>query len=204
MDDITGEKRRLRREINRNLERIGPEDVARNEAVLLRAMEGWPRLEVMENLLGYFPFGPELSPTAVLTWWLDGGRALHLPRVAGDGVGLEIYKVGSLAGLLPGYKGIMEPDPSTCEPTRLEEIDVVLVPGLGFDSTGTRLGRGGGHYDRLFTRLPETALRVGVCWEFQMQDNPPLPRQEHDAVMDYLCTPSGLVRCDPGRRNFGG
>jgi len=202
MDDPIGEKRLLRREMRKRLKAVQPGEIASNEAILLRALEGWPRLGVMEHLLAYVPFGPELSPIAVLNWWLDGGRALHLPRVGDDGITLELYRVGGLADLICSPMGIMEPSPERCEQSDPGQIDIVLVPGLAFDTGGVRLGRGGGHYDRLLARLPEATLRVGIAWDFQImtEHDGPLPAEQHDARMDYLCTPSGLVRCEPGRR----
>lgn len=202
MEDPIGEKRLLRREMRRRLGNIRPAEVASNEGALLRALEGWPRLGVMEHLLAYAPFGTELSPVALLNWWLAGGRALHLPRVADDGITLELYRVDGLTDLICSPMGIMEPSPLRCAESDPGQLDIVLVPGLAFDTRGVRLGRGGGHYDRLLARLPEATLRVGIGWDLQVmtEHDTPLPAEEHDARMDYLCTPSGLIRCEPGRR----
>ena len=71
-----------------------------------------------------------------------------------------------------------------------EEVDVVLVPGLVFDREGVRLGRGGGHYDRLIPRLRPDCLLVGVAPDSLVVDA--LPREEHDALVTHLATESGV------------
>lgn len=73
-------------------------------------------------------------------------------------------------------------DPST--------FDVVLVPGRLFDRHGARLGRGGGHYDRLVPRLGRDVPVVGVAVEERIV--PRLPTEGHDARMTHLATESGV------------
>jgi phosphomannomutase len=72
------------------------------------------------------------------------------------------------------------------------EIDVALVPGLAFDRTGVRLGRGGGHYDRLLIRLRPDALIVGVTPAALVVDR--LPREPHDRLVTHLATEEGVGR----------
>jgi phosphomannomutase len=75
-------------------------------------------------------------------------------------------------------------------------IDVVLVPGLAFDRTGVRLGRGGGHYDRFLATVRDDALVVGVIPESLLVDR--LPREPHDRLMTHLVTERGVVPVDRG------
>jgi phosphomannomutase len=71
-------------------------------------------------------------------------------------------------------------------------IDVVLVPGLAFDRSGTRLGRGGGHYDRLLPQLRDDVVLVGVAPEAAIVDD--LPLEPHDVAMTHLATEAGVRR----------
>ena len=68
----------------------------------------------------------------------------------------------------------------------------VLVPGLAFDQEGSRLGRGLGHY-ALFLRPPlHRAVKVGVCWEFQVL--PHIPAEGEHVLMDWICHERGLIK----------
>ena len=70
------------------------------------------------------------------------------------------------------------------------DIDVVLLPGLAFDRAGVRLGRGGGHYDRLLPRLRPDCPLVGVAPEAVVVDR--LPQEDHDVLVTHLAIESGV------------
>jgi 5-formyltetrahydrofolate cyclo-ligase len=68
-------------------------------------------------------------------------------------------------------------------------VAVALVPGLVFGRDGSRLGRGVGHYDRLFERL-RVPVRVGVAWSGRVVDR--LPSEDHDVAMTHVVTEDGV------------
>jgi 5-formyltetrahydrofolate cyclo-ligase len=75
----------------------------------------------------------------------------------------------------------------------LHEIDVFLTPGLAFDRSGGRLGRGGGFYDRALTRKRTDALAVGVTVRRRVVDAVPLT--PNDRKVDFLATEDGVIPC---------
>jgi prolyl-tRNA editing enzyme YbaK/EbsC (Cys-tRNA(Pro) deacylase) len=74
----------------------------------------------------------------------------------------------------------------------LDHIDVVLVPGLAFDRSGNRLGRGKGYYDELLAQLPAGTIRVGVTVDELLVDS--LPIEDHDQRVAWVATESGVHR----------
>jgi len=92
--------------------------------------------------------------------------------------------------LVPGAYGILEPNPS-CTAISPEELDLVLVPGVGFDPAGFRLGFGGGYYDRLLLRLPEKTITVGLAYRFQVVET--VFPEPHDRRVRYIVTETGLI-----------
>lgn len=197
-----GDKKEIRREMKQRFASVTRGELADGGRELLRLLGDWEPLQVREGLLGFSPFGGEVDTGPFNQHWLNLGKPLFLTRVGDDGIALEVREIRTLSAVRPGYKDIPEPDPAVCRLARPSEIDVVLVPGLAFDLKGTRLGRGKGHYDRLLARLPREVLRMGIAWDWQVfRGEDCLPREEHDAVMDYLCTPTTLMRCEPGRRD---
>jgi 5-formyltetrahydrofolate cyclo-ligase len=103
---------------------------------------------------------------------------------------LSFHLVGDPETLRSGQFGIQEPDLQTHPPVRPEEIDVVLCPGLAFAADGTRLGRGGGFYDRVLEQLRADVPRIGVG--FALQWVPSLPREAHDVSMTHFVNENGL------------
>lgn len=75
----------------------------------------------------------------------------------------------------------------------VHELDLLLVPGLAFDRTGRRLGRGGGYYDRLLAERRADCLAVGVTWLERVLDEVPI--ESHDRRVDMLATEAGVERC---------
>lgn len=93
-----------------------------------------------------------------------------------------------------GAYGIREPLPGMVAASREEtcnESVVWLVPGLAFDKTGNRLGRGGGFYDRLL--LGVRGIKIGVAYPWQLVDL--LPTEPHDMPVDIVVTPAGMLTC---------
>jgi 5-formyltetrahydrofolate cyclo-ligase len=85
-----------------------------------------------------------------------------------------------------GPFGIPEPAPEDVEPADVASLDLLVMPGVAFAEDGSRLGYGGGYYDRL---LREAARRpVTVLLAFEMQGVPELPLGDHDVRVDWIVT----------------
>jgi len=85
--------------------------------------------------------------------------------------------------LLPGSFGILEPLADSPE-VPVAGIDAFLCPGLAFDENGGRLGRGRGFYDRVLARANPSAVKIGVCFQFQRV--PDTFSEAHDIHMDLV------------------
>lgn len=81
-------------------------------------------------------------------------------------------------GLVRGPFGIEQPHPTASRPANADRLDLLLVPGVAFDKSGYRLGRGVGYYDRLLATLPPAIPRIGLA--FRRQRVARLPRERHD------------------------
>jgi 5-formyltetrahydrofolate cyclo-ligase len=108
------------------------------------------------------------------------GREVALPHVVGDGL-MRFAGWRPDAALTPGPSGIPQPDAGD------EAIapDILLVPLIGFDRGGHRLGQGGGYYDRWFAGHPH-AMRVGIAWS--VQEVAEIPRESWDMPLHAIAT----------------
>lgn len=112
---------------------------------------------------------------------LEAHSDVVLPRMEGEQ--LVAAPLTTWEALVPGPFGVPEPaGPATAD------VEVVLLPGLAFTRHGTRLGYGGGFYDRFLVDRPG-ALRVAPA--FSLQVLPDVPTEHHDQPFDVLVTPSG-------------
>lgn len=103
----------------------------------------------------------------------------------------EPVAISSHDDLKLGPRGIREPLSERTFP--LEKIDLILVPGLAFDRKGRRLGRGGGHYDRILGRSACIGTIIGAC--FTSQILPEIPHENHDSLVSVLLTEEGWTPC---------
>ena len=101
---------------------------------------------------------------------------------------MQAYAITSLEDLEPDKYGIPAPKTS-CRAVDREEMDLILVPGLCFDSRGNRLGQGGGYYDRYLEDFDGNT--IGLCREYYFQIN--LPREPLDAFVRVVLTEEGQV-----------
>ena len=87
-----------------------------------------------------------------------------------------------------GKTVVLPEDDPPPDPTR---VDVVIVPGVAFTSSGERLGQGGGWYDRFLPGIRESCFTIGVGFEPQLVDA--LPTEPHDVRLDLIVTDAGLA-----------
>lgn len=129
---------------------------------------------------------------AIKIWRERHGCITYYPRVESGGR-LSFARVDDPDDLVPGRFGLLEPRHDAPRKA-ISEIGAALVPGLAFDMQGTRLGFGGGYYDRAFEgpfRYPPILIGVGFDWQIV----PEIPREHHDIAMSWLITDERMVEC---------
>lgn len=148
------------------------------------ALVEWPPLH--GTVLSYLGMDDEADLTKVH----DLGRCrIVITRTPADGpLSVHEYQPDRLELHRLGFD-----QPRSDAPTvSIEDIDVVLVPGLAFDLHGNRLGRGKGYYDELLARLPSGVVRVGVTIDELVVDDVPI--EAHDQSVAWIATESGVRR----------
>lgn len=137
----------------------------------------------------YSAIGSEVPTDRASRALAAGGAVLAYPRVRGTE--LELFGVGDSSELRPGYRGIREP-PADALPVELAEVDLFVVPGMAFDRRGNRLGRGGGHYDRLLQAAGPRARRIGLCYAERVLER--IPVAPWDRSVQCIVTENEVIR----------
>ena len=136
----------------------------------------------------YWPLPEEADPRALAKALAGFGHPILLPRVTGktEPLSFRLWKEGDETETSP--LGVPEPVASAQEAAPA----ALLVPLLAFDANGTRLGYGGGYYDRTLAVLREKARIVVIGIAFSGQEKPGLPTAPHDEKLDMILTEKGL------------
>lgn len=183
-----GDKKALRAALLARRRALAPAEAAARSARVLARLRALPAWAGAREVLTYMPVRGEVDVTPLMAeLWARGARVL-LPRCRpGEPGVMDVACALELAVLRPGAHGIAEPDPDACPAEAAPAPDVVLVPGVGFDRRGLRLGFGGGFYDRFLARLGRPGpLLVAPCYTFQLLDT--LPADPWDVPMDVIVT----------------
>jgi 5-formyltetrahydrofolate cyclo-ligase len=130
----------------------------------------------------YFAFGSEVATELIIERAKMLGKKIALPRVEEDKI--TFYELSSTKSLIRGRFGIMEPPPYG----HMDEIDLLVVPGIAFDKKGNRLGYGKGFYDRLLSG--KRTFSIGLAYSFQLLEN--LPHHRHDKRLDAIASEDGI------------
>ncbi len=143
-----------------------------------------------DHILMYHSLPDELPTTTFLDKW-SGRKHFYLPRV--NGLNLEILPYDR-SRLALGAFHIEEPTGD--ETVSVNDIELVIVPAVGYDSRGNRVGRGKGYYDRLLAE--SRATKVGVVYDFQVVDE--IESEPHDVRVDIVITDKAWYHTATGRK----
>ena len=191
MEDARAEKSRLRLVLKARRASLTARELQVAGDACARLVAQLPEWKQAKAVCLYASFGAELSTESLLQIALLEGKILILPRVA-NATALSLHRVEDVADLQRSKLGILEPAAEAAE-IPLTSVGLVLVPGLGFDRLGHRLGYGAGFYDRLLAKCPKKTFLLGHAHAFQVGSC--LPAEPHDIKVKAIATPQGIIRC---------
>ncbi len=136
-------KNTIRKEVLGRRDAI-PQEVKRIKVSLIKEMLfSLPEFGRAKTILCYASFRTEVETAGIIRESLVSGKRMVLPKVDREKRRLELYEIKDVSELSPGYMGIPEPSLTDERSVSLEDIDLVIMPGAGFDLSGNRLGYGG-------------------------------------------------------------
>lgn len=166
---VRAEKAALRSELLQRLKQQPAEERRQQSQRIAEQVMRLQEFQRAKTILGYSALASEVDPAAILREALAQGKRVALPRVMAEEQRLAAYAIRDLQrDVEPGPHGVLQPALAQASRVPLDAMDLILVPGVGFDAAGRRLGRGRGYYDRLLHAVPVTTARVGLAFTCQM------------------------------------
>ena len=142
------------------------------------------------TVAGYLPMGDEIDVLPTLAALRASGHGIVMPVVVASGQPLKFRRWSADDPLEDGPLGTRQPR----EPAPTAVPDVLIVPLLGYDRCGYRLGYGGGFYDRTVAALRSVGEIIAIGVGFAGQEVAHIPRGPLDEAMDWIVTPQEAFR----------
>ena len=184
-------KAELRQRFRRSREHLPAEIVvAWSSAIAARltTLRQWHESSVIHVYVGTLP--GEVRTDQVIDCALQERKRVICPVVRPHGQ-LEHRELADRTDLVDSAFGLREPYIDVARPADPSEAELIVVPGVVFSENGSRVGMGGGYYDRFLSQ--QAGLRVGLAFELQVVDT--LPTDPNDQPLDMLITELQAIQC---------
>jgi 5-formyltetrahydrofolate cyclo-ligase len=184
-------KKDLRIRLQTNLAVLTADEVHQRSRQACNLLFAQPEFERAETIMVFLSLPTELNtaPLVLRAWQL--GKRVLAPRVSQEQRRMMPIEIRSLPNHIEDTQWNLR-QPLVGNPVPLSTIDLVVVPGLGFDQAGNRLGRGGGFYDRFLARAEFAGSTCAVGFEQQVLEV--IPTDPHDIRVDMLVTEQHVQR----------
>ncbi|XP_021292188.1 5-formyltetrahydrofolate cyclo-ligase, mitochondrial isoform X2 [Herrania umbratica] len=223
LESIFKQKRILRSKIRQALKSMDPSLRSQEDNVIQTLVLEAPWFKSSKRLCAYISCSAlrEVDTLKLLSQVLQNPSAdgsmlqtatkVYVPRVEDKNCNMRMFYISRIDDLVANSMSILEPAPVDADGNEREDVmhandavDLVIMPGLAFDRSGRRLGRGGGYYDAFVKNYKELAkernwkqpLFVALSYSVQIIDEV-IPVTSNDALVDALVSPCGVVPISP-------
>ncbi|HTR42599.1 MAG TPA: 5-formyltetrahydrofolate cyclo-ligase [Pseudomonadales bacterium] len=184
--DEQGAKAELRTKCRAILKSLSAEKRASDSAKLCASLKQHHSFQNAASILFFAPLPEEPDLWPLLNETLATKKLIALPCFDSESQTYLPRRIADIhVEIMSGKFGIREPAP-TCIAIPLADLDLVLVPGVAFDASGRRLGRGKGYYDRLLQNF--SGKKIGIAFDEQIVDA--IPVEKNDVKVDLILTPT--------------
>ncbi len=170
---------------------LPPEVRSDRSADICRWLETLPQLQAAQTILSYAATRDEVDLSCFHRWAQAQGKRLAFPISYPGGV-MEAAVPCAAEDWSVGRYGLRVPVRERSVLLAPEELDAVLVPCVGFDAAGGRIGHGAGYYDRY---LPFCTHAAAIAVAFEVQRAPRIALEPTDRPMNTVVTENGVFPC---------
>jgi len=169
-------------------------DVIDKSSKIFKILIEFPKYISAKNILLYCSKEKEVQTEKIIKLALAKGKKVIVPITNKEKKVLEFSEIIDYDNDLEiSTFNIPEPKKDRRRPFNMNEIDLIIVPGVGFDPDGTRLGYGFGYYDKFLNTIKNKATIIGLAFEIQIVSS--LPANSNDIRMNKIITEDRIIDC---------
>ena len=185
-------KRKLRKELIDIRKNIPKNEVLEKSNKIKKRLFELDEFKNTSNILFYVSYDNEVYTHDMIKESKKIGKLVIVPFSDKSNRRLILSELNNWDSLKPGSYGILEPQKNKIKKFSIEKIDLIILPGVGFDESGRRIGHGKGYYDNLLKKS-KNSLHVGLAFESQIVNRVPI--EKHDIPVDKIITEKRVINC---------
>lgn len=170
---------------------VGEREAA--SAAIIERLYDLPVFRQSRSVFLYISMPEEVQLGSLVARCLSEGKRVAIPYLQGQAP-MQATWLPDLESLEDGDYGIPTVAAERREIAVPGSLEIIIVPGVAFDTWGARLGMGSGFYDRFMTEREPQALRIALAFDCQLAER--LPTEPHDQYVHYVLTEKRQLLCD--------
>ncbi|MBS6007440.1 MAG: 5-formyltetrahydrofolate cyclo-ligase [Clostridium baratii] len=176
-------KKELRKEIIKKRDELDCTEKTIKDKKIIEKLKDTKEYKEAKGIFVYIGFGSEINTKILIEDALEDGKEVCVPKVIKKD--MVFIKINSLENLVTSSYGILEPvgDKNNFN---VDNLGLIIMPGLAFDKQGNRLGYGRGYYDKFLSNNKINVKKIALAYDFQILDK--VPSEEHDIKVDSIIT----------------
>lgn len=151
-----------------------------------------PEFKNCKNVMLYLSFNKEVNTYPLVNFCFENHKTVISPYCIQANREIVPFKITNLTSdLTKSTFGVMEPKHELLEKANIEDIDLIIVPGVVFDNHCNRIGFGAGYYDRFLPKKSKNTPAIGIAYDYQVIDS--IPTSEYDVPLDFIVTEKRII-----------
>lgn len=158
---------------------------------IIKKLQKTQEYRLSQNIMVYMDFKNEVNTKEFIKSMFAEGKNVIIPYTDMENVVVIPIQIRDMDDLVLSKYGYLEPSKDMLKnPYNIEDIDLIIVPGVVFDKKRNRIGFGKGYYDKLLINRRKDVKAIALAYEFQILDT--IPSEKHDIKMDKIITETNI------------
>lgn len=174
-------KKILRKQIRTKLQNMTTEEINNKNIQIYNKIINTHEYKNAKKIFTYISMEKEAETKQIIQHAINHKKEIFVPKINLKEKKIEVYNITSLNELKLGAYNIEEPDTHI---SYEHNFNIIIIPGLGFDKSNNRLGRGSGYFDKFLQAVK--GIKIGLCYKEQLFKK--IPVEKHDIQMDFVIT----------------
>ena len=185
-------KSNLRKNMLIKRKNMSQQDVWDNSNKIIDKIMKLPKFIGCNNIMLYLSFNNEVDTSNLATWCLNNCKTVIAPYCINSSSKIIPFIINNLdTDLTKSSFGVMEPKHDILIKANIENIDLIIVPGVVFDENCNRIGFGAGYYDRFLSLKSKNTPTIGIAYDYQIIDK--VPTGVYDVPLDFIITEKRIL-----------